>query len=100
MHWAGFSEKPHSAKPSMKPPVRIVQVVGPRCACVDEAEMLVRRVVAGSGLHIEVQVVREQTEMAALGVFAIPGIVVDGLLKTVARIPSEEELRQWLSSQS
>jgi small redox-active disulfide protein 2 len=73
-----------------------IKVLGPGCPKCAEAEKLVREVVAEAGIEAQVVKVSDFQEMAALGVFATPAIVVDGAVKCSGKVPSKKELLTWL----
>lgn len=73
-----------------------IKVLGPGCPKCAEAENLVREVVAEAGIEAQVVKVSDFQEMAALGVFATPAIVVDGAVKCSGKVPSKKELLTWL----
>lgn len=73
-----------------------IKVLGPGCPKCAEAEKLVREAVAEAGIEAQVVKVSDFQEMAALGVFATPAIVVDGAVKCSGKVPSKQELLAWL----
>ena len=75
-----------------------VLVVGPSCAVCDEAEQRVREAVDALGLDCRIERVRDFTAIIELQVYAIPGLVVDGVVKCVGRVPLPHELADWLDA--
>lgn len=74
----------------------LVLIVGPSCQICDEAYTRVKQTVQNLGLTCTVERVTGFDATLALGVYAIPGLVVDGELKSVGRVPEETELIGWL----
>lgn len=74
----------------------IVQVAGPACEICDRTVLLIEQIIAARGLDREVQRITDFDAVVALGVYAIPGIIVDGVLKSVGRIPDQSEITRWL----
>jgi small redox-active disulfide protein 2 len=74
-----------------------ITVFGPGCARCKEAEKLVRQVVGQSGIQADVQKVSDIMAMAKAGVLLTPAIAVNGVVKAAGRIPSENEIRSWIS---
>jgi len=74
----------------------IVVVAGPEGGISDDAFHLVERVVAECGCGAAVERVTEFGRIVALGVYAVPGIVVDGVLRSVGRVPRRDEIARWL----
>ena len=73
-----------------------IKVLGPGCAKCHETEKLVREAVAEEGIAAEVLKVSDFQEMAMLGVFATPAVVIDGAVKCSGRVPAKKELLTWL----
>ena len=55
-----------------------IKVLGPGCPKCHETEKLVREVVAETGAGATVEKVSDFQQIAQLGVFATPAVVVDG----------------------
>jgi len=75
-----------------------VLIAGPSCSISEKARDRVDRVVNSRGVDCQVGRVTDSDAILALGVYAIPGLIVDGVLKSVGRVPEEAELIHWLDS--
>ena len=73
-----------------------VLIAGPQCARCDEAERRVRQVVEEYGLDCRLERLNDFSSIIALQVYAVPGLLVDGALKSVGRVPETSELVDWL----
>ncbi len=73
-----------------------IKVLGPGCPKCHETEKLVREAVAEAGVQAQVTKVTDFQEMAMLGVFATPAVVVNGDLKCSGKVPSKKEILAWL----
>lgn len=73
-----------------------ITVYGPGCRRCHEAEELVKRVVAESGVDAVVEKVADLKEMMKMGIITTPGFAVDGVLKLAGRVPRAEEIRAWI----
>lgn len=73
-----------------------IKVLGPGCSKCHETEKLVREAVAQAGVEAEVLKVSDFQEMAMLGVFATPAVVIDGTVKVSGRVPTKNEILAWL----
>lgn len=73
-----------------------IEVLGPGCPKCHETEKLVREVLAEAGVSAEVLKVSDFQEMARLGVFATPAVVIDGVVKCSGKVPSKPDLLAWL----
>lgn len=74
-----------------------IKVLGPGCARCHETEELVRAVVAEIGCEAEVEKVTDFREMLRLGVMDTPAVLVDGRAMCSGRVPTREEVRDWLA---
>ncbi|MBU1228777.1 MAG: TM0996/MTH895 family glutaredoxin-like protein [Proteobacteria bacterium] len=74
----------------------LIKVLGPGCPKCHEAERLVREAVAEAGVAAEVVKVGDFQEMAMLGVFATPAVVVDGVVRCSGRVPSKGDILGWI----
>ncbi len=73
-----------------------ITVYGPGCRRCQEAEDLVRRLIAESGSDAVVEKVSDLQAMMKMGIISTPGFAVDGVLKLAGRLPKAEEIRAWL----
>ena len=56
-----------------------------------------REAVAMAGVAAEIRHVTDYREIAARGVLATPGLVIDGRLVASGRIPSAGDIATWLT---
>jgi small redox-active disulfide protein 2 len=75
-----------------------IRVLGPGCPKCRETEKLVREAVAEAGVVAEVVKVGDFREMAMLGVFATPAVVIDGAVKCSGQVPSKKDVLAWLGT--
>ncbi|KPK25538.1 MAG: glutaredoxin [Desulfobacterales bacterium SG8_35_2] len=73
-----------------------IKVCGPGCANCTKTENIVHEVVAEVGANVLVEKVTDFAEMAKLGVLSTPAIVIDGEIKCVGKVPSKNEILQWI----
>jgi small redox-active disulfide protein 2 len=76
--------------------MKVIEVLGPGCANCQRLEAVVREVVDGAGLDVEVRHVTDYRQIAARGVLSTPGLVVDGVLVSTGRIPTRQQIEGWL----
>lgn len=74
-----------------------IKVLGPGCAKCGQTEKNVREAVAESGVDAKVDKVSDAMEIAGYGVFGTPAVVVDGSVKSVGKVPTKEEIKEWIS---
>lgn len=76
-----------------------ITVYGPGCAKCKEAEELVRRVAAETKADVEVEKVSDIQALVKAGILSTPAVAVDGVVKVSGRLPKENEVRGWLTTQ-
>jgi small redox-active disulfide protein 2 len=74
-----------------------ITVFGPGCARCKETEKIVRQAVEHAGIPADVQKVSDIQAMAKAGILLTPAVAVNGVVKAAGRIPSENEIRSWIS---
>ena len=74
-----------------------IKVCGPGCASCEQAQKIVEAAVAAKGVEATVIKVTDFQEIATMGIFSTPAIVVDGEVKCVGRAPKQAEVEEWIS---
>jgi len=75
----------------------LIQVLGTGCAKCNDLEKLVKEVVAEAGSDASVEKVTDLQQIAMMGVFTTPAVVVDGVIKSVGGIPAKGDILSWIS---
>ncbi|HAM51721.1 MAG TPA: thioredoxin family protein [Nitrospiraceae bacterium] len=73
-----------------------IKVLGPGCKKCHETEKLVKEVIAEVGSDALVEYVTDIAEIAKMGIFSTPAVVVDGEAKLTGKVPSKADVRSWL----
>lgn len=73
-----------------------IKVLGPGCPKCHEAEKIVRQALAESGVAANVTKVSDFQEIAMLGVFATPAVVIDGQVKVSGKVPTKKDVLAWI----
>jgi len=73
-----------------------IKVCGPGCAKCQEVERIVREVLEEISVEASVEKISDFNEIAKLGVFSTPAIVIDGQVKCVGKVPTKKDLLVWL----
>ncbi|MFZ5759626.1 MAG: thioredoxin family protein [Thermodesulfobacteriota bacterium] len=73
-----------------------IKVCGPGCAKCHEAERIVREALDEAGIEIRVEKVTDFNEIAKLGVFSTPAVVIDGQVKCVGKVPNKKDVLSWI----
>lgn len=81
--------------------MRLIEILGPGCPRCDKTTAEIREVVDRLGCDAEVRHVTDPFEIVARGVlFAIPAVLIDGVLVSRGRVPSRHEIERWLADGS
>jgi small redox-active disulfide protein 2 len=73
-----------------------IKVLGPGCAKCSEAEKIMTAAVKEAGVSATIEKVSDFQQIAKLGVFSTPAVVIDGQIKCVGKVPSPAEALAWL----
>ena len=73
-----------------------VQILGSGCAKCKTLEQRVRQLVAKHQLPVEVEKVTDLQEIIKYGIMMTPGLVIDGVVKSVGSIPKDDQLLVWM----
>lgn len=75
-----------------------IEICGPGCARCHRTMDNVQKVVKELGLEQEAAVteVRDIKAISSKGVFLTPGVVIDDVKVSEGRIPSPEEIKEWI----
>ena len=74
-----------------------IKVCGPGCASCEKAQKTVEAAVAAKGVQATVTKVSDFQEIAKMGIFSTPAVVIDGKVKCVGRAPKQSEVEEWIS---
>lgn len=73
-----------------------IQVCGPGCASCEKTQKIVEAAVAAQGLEVKISKITDFQEIAKLGIFSTPAVIVDGEVKSVGKVPKQSEVEGWL----
>jgi small redox-active disulfide protein 2 len=73
-----------------------IKVLGPGCPRCEQTEKNVKEAASELGVNAQVEKVTDTMQIASYGVFGTPAVVVDGEVKSVGKIPTKEEIKDWL----
>lgn len=74
----------------------LIEVLGHGCRNCQRLEEIVREVVAEQGMEADVRHVTDDAEIVSRGVLSTPGLVIDGTVVSVGRVPTPEQVAGWL----
>lgn len=73
-----------------------IKVCGPGCPKCHETERVVQEAVVEAGVQALVEKITDFNEIAKLGVFSTPSVVIDGQIKCIGKVPTRKEILEWL----
>ena len=76
--------------------MRSIQIAAPPGPLCDQVEHQIKRLREEHGLDCLLELVNDFEAIVDLGVYAVPGLLIDGELKSVGRVPDLNELLDWL----
>ncbi len=74
-----------------------IKICGPGCASCEQTREIVEAAVAAAEIAATVTKVTDFAEIAKMGIFSTPAVVVDGEVKCVGRAPKQAEVEGWIS---
>lgn len=74
-----------------------IKILGSGCPKCQRLEQLTREVATERGVEVQVEHVRDIAKMMEYPILGTPALVVDGEVKAAGRMPSKEEIGQWLA---
>jgi len=74
-----------------------IKICGPGCASCEQARKVVEAAVAAKGVDATITKVTDFAEIAKLGIFSTPAVVIDEDVKCVGRSPKQAEVEEWIS---
>lgn len=77
-----------------------IKVLGPGCPSCDKLEQDLMAVMAELNLPADLDHVRDVKEIACYGVMGNPALVINGKVVAVGRVPSKNQLKEWLKAAS
>ncbi len=75
-----------------------VQVYGTGCARCDMLEKAAKQAIKEMGVNVEVVKVNDMIDIIEAGILATPGFAVDGEVKSMGRVPSQDEIKNWIKA--
>lgn len=77
-----------------------IRVLGSGCAKCKRLEERVRHLVAEHQLPVDIEKVTDIQEIMKYGIMMTPGLVIDGVVKSVGSIPKDDQLLAWMKGAS
>lgn len=76
-----------------------IRILGPGCPRCGEVEKRTINALAGLNVVADVRKITDIKKISEYKVFATPGLVINGKVKSSGRIPSLEEIKNWIQEE-
>lgn len=73
-----------------------IQVLGPGCPKCKQLVETTEEIAKELNIEYDLEKITDVNDIMTYGVFMTPGLVVDGQVKSVGKIPSKEEIKNML----
>jgi small redox-active disulfide protein 2 len=73
-----------------------IRILGTGCPRCNELEKRTFNALAELNVVADLQKVKDIKEIAKFGVFTTPGVVINNKVKSSGRLPSTEEIKNWI----
>ncbi|APH39695.1 thioredoxin family protein [Methanohalophilus halophilus] len=73
-----------------------IEILGTGCAKCKKTLEVVERAVKEAGIEADITKVEDINSIMDYGVMITPGVVVDGDVKIAGKIPSVDDVKEWL----
>lgn len=77
-----------------------IKVFGPGCTQCDQLEQQIFQVLSELNMTADVEHVRDVKEIAKAGIMGSPGLMINGEVVAVGKVPSKEKLKSMLQKES
>jgi len=77
---------------------KLIQVMGPGCPKCEKLKANAEAAAKELGLEAQVEKVTDINVMVGFGIMATPALVVDGVVKSIGKVLSVEEVKRLLQS--
>ncbi|MGQ9665553.1 MAG: thioredoxin family protein [bacterium] len=74
----------------------VIKILGPGCPSCEKLESEVRAVVQELNLAADIEHIRDLKEISKYGIVATPGLVINRRLISKGKIPSREQIKEWI----
>jgi len=77
--------------------MKTIQILGPGCPKCTRLAEAAEAAAKAAGIAYELEKVTDITEIMTFGVMMTPALVIDGEVKVVGKVPSQDEIRALLA---
>lgn len=74
-----------------------IKILGTGCPKCSSLERITKKVVSEAGIEANIEKVEDIMEIMKYGIISTPGLVVEGEVKVSGRLPSEKEIKTFIT---
>lgn len=74
----------------------LIEVFGPGCSKCEQVEKLVKEALSELKITSDVEKVKDIEKIVEAGIMMVPGLRIDGELKSSGKVPKIEEIKKWI----
>lgn len=74
-----------------------IEILGTGCSKCKKTKEVIEKVLKNEGVEAEVVKIEDVEKILNYGVMITPGVVIDGEVKLVGKVPDEKEIIKWIS---
>ena len=78
--------------------MKTVKILGSGCANCKKLEAVAREAASSAGIEAQFIKVTDMKDIMAYDLMSTPGLVIDDKLVSSGRIPTQAEVKQWMSA--
>lgn len=76
--------------------IKNVKVLGSGCSKCKAPERRLRALKSEHGLDFDLVEITDLNEISSYGIMMTPGLVINGVVKSVGTVPKDSKLLQWI----
>lgn len=76
-----------------------IKVIGPGCRNCKNLLELVKQAVKEEGIESEIVYLTDMADIMKTGIMQTPGLMINGKIKTMGRVPGLKEIKQFISEE-
>lgn len=74
-----------------------IEILGTGCSKCKKTKEVIEKVLKNEGVEAEVVKIEDIEKILNYGVMITPGVVVDGEVKLVGKVPDKKDIKKWIS---
>lgn len=74
-----------------------IKILGPGCMNCKRLEEVTKKAVAEMGEEVDIFKITDYSEIIQYNILTTPGLVINGKVVSSGRIPSVEEVKEWIA---